>query len=73
MQAGKMRCPICKASVEVSSANRYRPFCSERCQMADLGTWASGEYRVTGKTVDETEHPDDDLTKDELAKKRHLN
>lgn len=29
-----------------SSENRYRPFCSERCKMIDLGHWASEAYRV---------------------------
>lgn len=27
---------------------RFRPFCSERCKMADLGRWLSGEYRIPG-------------------------
>ena len=26
----------------------WRPFCSERCRMADLGGWISGDYRVPG-------------------------
>ena len=26
----------------------WRPFCSERCKMADLGRWLSGEYRIAG-------------------------
>jgi endogenous inhibitor of DNA gyrase (YacG/DUF329 family) len=26
--------------------NPWRPFCSERCQMMDLGRWANEEYRV---------------------------
>lgn len=26
--------------------NRYRPFCSERCKMIDLGAWATEAYRV---------------------------
>jgi endogenous inhibitor of DNA gyrase (YacG/DUF329 family) len=25
---------------------RWRPFCSERCKMADLGRWLSGDYSV---------------------------
>jgi len=29
----------------------YRPFCSQRCKMADLGRWLSGEYRVAGPEV----------------------
>lgn len=28
----------------------WRPFCSERCKMADLGRWLGGEYRVPGDT-----------------------
>ena len=28
------------------TANPYRPFCSERCKMIDLGAWATESYRV---------------------------
>jgi endogenous inhibitor of DNA gyrase (YacG/DUF329 family) len=41
--------------------------------MVDLGTWASEKYRIAGKAVDETEHPDDDLSAEALKNKRHLN
>lgn len=35
-------CPVCgKAAVA-----KYRPFCSERCGMVDLGRWFSGSYSV---------------------------
>jgi endogenous inhibitor of DNA gyrase (YacG/DUF329 family) len=43
----------------MTPANRFRPFCSERCQMVDLGTWAGEGYRVPGATVEDREHPDD--------------
>ena len=26
--------------------NPWRPFCSERCRMIDLGNWATEAYRV---------------------------
>lgn len=26
--------------------NPYRPFCSERCKLIDLGAWASEDYRI---------------------------
>ncbi len=39
--------------------NRFRPFCSERCRMIDLGKWAADEYRVPGGKVEDREHPDD--------------
>jgi endogenous inhibitor of DNA gyrase (YacG/DUF329 family) len=54
-----MRCPICRKPVDLSPANPFRPFCSERCRMIDLGTWASEEYRVVGEKADDREHPDD--------------
>jgi endogenous inhibitor of DNA gyrase (YacG/DUF329 family) len=25
---------------------RWRPFCSERCQLQDLARWADGTYRI---------------------------
>jgi uncharacterized protein len=54
-----MRCPICKRPVDMSRSNGFRPFCSERCQMIDLGKWAGGDYNVeSGKGAD-TEHHDD--------------
>ncbi len=54
-----MRCPVCKKPVEMSQKNPFRPFCSERCRMIDLGTWASEEYRVPGGKSEDREHPDD--------------
>ncbi|MBF6569962.1 MAG: DNA gyrase inhibitor YacG [Candidatus Binataceae bacterium] len=55
-----MRCPICRRSVDSSPANKFRPFCSERCQLVDLGTWAGEEYRIEGQTRhDDRGHPDD--------------
>ncbi len=43
----------------MAPANRFRPFCSERCQMLDLGKWAGEDYRVAGGAVEDREHPDD--------------
>jgi endogenous inhibitor of DNA gyrase (YacG/DUF329 family) len=39
-------CPQCGMPAEWSPQNRFRPFCSERCKMIDLGAWASESYRV---------------------------
>jgi endogenous inhibitor of DNA gyrase (YacG/DUF329 family) len=39
-------CPQCGAPVAWTPASRFRPFCSERCRMIDLGAWASEAYRV---------------------------
>ena len=39
------RCPICHQQVQWETSPA-RPFCSERCQLIDLGAWASERYRV---------------------------
>lgn len=54
-----MRCPNCKRPADGSAQNPYRPFCSERCQMVDLGGWVGESYRVTGGAANDREHPDD--------------
>jgi endogenous inhibitor of DNA gyrase (YacG/DUF329 family) len=45
-KARKVPCPRCGAEAEYSSANSWRPFCSERCKMIDLGKWAAEQYRL---------------------------
>ena len=44
------KCPSCNKPVEWQD-NPFRPFCSERCKLVDLGKWVSEEYRVPGKPV----------------------
>jgi len=39
-------CPRCGAPAAWSPENRYRPFCSERCKLIDLGDWATEKFRV---------------------------
>lgn len=39
-------CPICGTAVKWDAGNRWRPFCSERCKLIDLGQWATEKYRV---------------------------
>ena len=41
-----VRCPQCGNSSEYSPRNSFRPFCSERCRLLDLGEWAEGSYKV---------------------------
>ncbi len=40
-----MTCPSCRRRV-VKDGNKAFPFCSERCQLVDLGRWLSEEYRI---------------------------
>jgi len=41
----KVRCPRCGKVVEWEG-NPFRPFCSERCRLIDLGKWLEEEYRI---------------------------
>ena len=45
-QSPRVACPTCGQSVPWTPASPWRPFCSERCKLVDLGAWASEQYRV---------------------------
>ncbi|MHA7880957.1 MAG: DNA gyrase inhibitor YacG [Saccharospirillum sp.] len=54
MSSPKVPCPTCRQAVVYSTRNPFRPFCSERCKLIDLGEWASEGHRIAGKpAVDE--------------------
>lgn len=42
---------------------RYRPFCSERCKLADLGQWFSGRYAIPADPEPEAPPPDEPDTR----------
>lgn len=50
MTLRKVRCPQCKVETIYSPENEFRPFCSERCRLIDLGEWASETFRVPDET-----------------------
>ena len=55
MGMGKIvKCPRCGKDVEFAT-NPFRPFCSERCRLVDLGKWISGDYRIPTHSPDEEE------------------
>lgn len=56
----KVNCPTCKKEVEWTTANQFRPFCTKRCQLIDLGQWANEENAIpSGANKDaETSIPD---------------
>lgn len=46
MKKRVVTCPTCGKSVEWTAEQHWRPFCSERCRLIDLGEWATESYRV---------------------------
>jgi endogenous inhibitor of DNA gyrase (YacG/DUF329 family) len=58
----RVKCPTCHRESPWGN-NPYRPFCSDRCKLIDLGAWAEEKYRIQG---DEMElEPDDSDEEDE--------
>jgi uncharacterized protein len=59
-----MKCPICRKEI-AWQGNPYRPFCSARCRITDLGAWAAEAYRIPDEkteTESQDEQPMDDQT-----------
>ena len=48
-----VNCPQCGEPTEFAPSNRYRPFCSERCRLIDLGAWASEDFRMPAEAPPE--------------------
>jgi hypothetical protein len=44
--ARKVKCPYCGQEALFSADNIFRPFCSERCRLLDLGQWADENFRI---------------------------
>jgi uncharacterized protein len=44
-------CPSCKKRTPWDE-NPFRPFCSDRCRMTDLGKWAAEEYKIEAASQD---------------------
>ena len=55
------QCVHCRVRPAVPA---WRPFCSERCKMADLGRWLSGGYRIEGAPADPAPPETDEAEED---------
>ncbi len=51
-KARMVNCPRCGTATPWSDANAYRPFCSKRCKLIDLGQWATEGYRIPQEESD---------------------
>jgi hypothetical protein len=48
-----VKCPTCSRPVEWSEASAYRPFCSDRCRLIDLGAWLTEQHKIPDESGDE--------------------
>ncbi|WP_420464591.1 DNA gyrase inhibitor YacG [Panacagrimonas sp.] len=39
-------CPQCRQPSSLEKSNRFRPFCSERCKLLDLGEWFAEKHSI---------------------------
>ncbi|WP_189493478.1 DNA gyrase inhibitor YacG [Formosimonas limnophila] len=46
-------CPSCSVRHEYNTQSPYRPFCSERCQLIDLGAWSQETYKIPVQSSDD--------------------
>jgi len=51
----KVPCPTCNKEVTWKSDNEFRPFCSKRCQLIDLGDWADENHKISQPMQKEVE------------------
>ena len=46
----KVKCPRCGKKTNWEQ-NPFRPFCTERCKLIDLGKWMNGSYTIPGESL----------------------
>lgn len=53
-----VRCPTCDKPVVWSGEQRWKPFCSERCKLIDLGSWFAESNRIPGRPAGDNPETD---------------
>ncbi|HEX4025940.1 MAG TPA: DNA gyrase inhibitor YacG [Steroidobacteraceae bacterium] len=51
--ARRFACPTCSRPIQWTDAFPFRPFCSERCRLIDLGAWLSEQRAIAGDAADD--------------------
>jgi endogenous inhibitor of DNA gyrase (YacG/DUF329 family) len=49
MTTPRVKCPTCSREIDWSDAAPFRPFCSERCKLIDLGAWLTEQRAIPGE------------------------
>ena len=55
-----VKCPTCKRPVAWTPDQVFKPFCSERCRLIDLGEWVMEEKRIPGESLELENDNDED-------------
>lgn len=62
MVVPEVKCPTCGKTVQWTKEAKFRPFCSHRCHMIDLGDWITEGHKIPGDPAV------DDMMSDDLEK-----
>jgi endogenous inhibitor of DNA gyrase (YacG/DUF329 family) len=52
-----VKCPTCGRQTDWSEQSSFRPFCSERCKLIDLGAWLSEQRSLPGEPAQPPDTP----------------
>ena len=63
----QVACPHCGRTVDWSAASPFRPFCSKRCKLIDLGEWLAENHRIPSSD----DEPDEDFPQPDEAEPIH--
>jgi hypothetical protein len=55
--AREVACPTCGKPVPWAEASQWRPFCSERCRLIDLGEWIDETRRIPAQDEELQDRP----------------
>jgi endogenous inhibitor of DNA gyrase (YacG/DUF329 family) len=60
MAPPRVKCPTCRREIDWSTSP-FRPFCSERCRLIDLGAWLSEQRAIpSDASAEETQSTQDE-------------
>lgn len=51
----KNQCPSCNKPINLDKENPFKPFCSEKCKLIDLGSWLSERYSIQDENSEVSE------------------
>lgn len=54
-----VKCPTCQSDVKWEAESKFKPFCSDRCKLIDLGDWASEKHAIPVKPEFDAQALDD--------------
>ena len=67
MAVRRVKCPTCQREIDWSQSP-FRPFCSERCKLIDLGAWLTEKNVIPGEAA-----PDEAAQESRARSEEHPN